>query len=278
MAITPISNGEIGSSVRSKLNTSIAFVNAQDNVVYARVKGDLPAPSGGVITLLANTTYFIFGDIDLLGDRIVCQANTCILGTSSETSSLSSTGLTGNPLIFTQFTFPMRHISIVGAEVGCDINSTNAGTGIAIDWYGVNFDGCAISVKCGNIENLVFNVGAVLNGGALLFQGDIGSIVINSSILVGTGAGGEKLIEVASTASITRRLRVTYSSFVSFGATTAIDFSTLATVLNEGYILDTCNFSGGSTYLAGVLPSDNKSLFVNNVGIEIERTSCRDRG
>lgn len=268
MAIANINNGEVGSSVRAKLNASIDFVNTQDNVVYVRVKDDLPAAVTGVITLLANTTYFIFGDIDLTGDRIVCGANTCILGTSSETSSLSSTGLTGNPLIFTEFTLPMRHISIVGAEIGCDINSTDVGTDVAIDWYGVNFNACAISVKCGDVSNFIYNVGAILNGGKILFEGVVGSAVINSSIFVGIGAVGEKLIEVAATAEFTRRFRVTYSAFVAFGSSIAIDFSASATVLNEGYILDTCNFSGGVPYLAGVTATDNKALFVNNVGID----------
>ena len=268
MAIANINNGEVGSSVRAKLNASIDFVNTQDNVVYVRVKDDLPAAVTGVITLLANTTYFIFGYIDLTGDRIVCSANTCILGTSSETSSLSSTGLTGNPLIFTEYTLPMRHISIVGAEIGCDINSTDVGTDVAIDWYGVNFNACAISVKCGDVSNFIFNVGAILGGGKILFEGVVGSAVINSSIFVGIGAVGEKLIEVAATAEFTRRFRATYSAFVAFGSSIAIDFSASATVLNEGYILDTCNFSGGAPYLAGVTSTDNKALFVNNVGID----------
>jgi len=268
MTIGLIEDNELGGSVRTKLNSALDFVNSQDNVVYARVLGDLPVAVGGVITLLANTTYFIFGDIDLAGSRLVCGANTCILGTSSETSSLRSTGLTGNPLIFTEFTLPMRHVSIVDAEIGCDINSTGVGTGVAIDWYGVNFNGCTISVKCGDVDNFVFNVGAILNGGKILFEGVIGSVVVNSSIFVGTGAAGEKLIEIAPTAEFTRRFRATYSAFVAFGSTTAIDFSVSATVLNEGYILDTCNFSGGSTYLVGVLPADNKTLFVNNVGID----------
>ena len=55
---------------------------------------------------------------------------------------------------------------------------------------------------------------------------------------------------------------------MAFGSSIAIDFSASATVLNEGYILDTCNFSGGAPYLAGVTSTDNKALFVNNVGID----------
>ena len=136
----------------------------------------------------------------------------------------------------------MRHISIVGAEIGCDINSTDVGTDVAIDWYGVNFNACAISVKCGDVSNFIFNVGAILGGGKVLFEGVVGSAVINSSIFVGIGAVGEKLIEVAATAEFTRRFRATYSAFVAFGSSIAIDFSASATVLNEGYILDTCNF------------------------------------
>ena len=74
-------------------------------------------------------------------------------------------------------------------------------------------------------------------------------------------------MEILSTANITRRFRIIYSSVVAFASTTGIDVDVSATIPVEGYILDTINFSGGSTYLAGVDYLDNKSSFVRCIGI-----------
>lgn len=42
-----------------------------------------------------------------------------------------------------------------------------------------------------------------------------------------------------------------------------MNVSASATIPNEGYILDTVNFSGGGTYITGVQYNDNKALFNN---------------
>jgi hypothetical protein len=268
VSIADITNGEAGSSVRTKLNQLIGLENRQVSMVNVSSKADLPPASGGVITLADDTVYTFLGDIDLTGDRIVCGTGNMIRGTSSETSFLSSTGLSTNPLIYANSTLPLRDITLKDADVGIDINSDDTGTNIALDWAGVNFSGCTTSAVFGNINNFIFSVGAVLAGGSFRFEGDVDTIGIQSSIFVGDGGAGENLIELTSTANVTRRFRVIYSAFVAFGSTTAVSVDPAATISNEGYILDTCNFSGGGTYLSGVQSSDNKALFSNNVGID----------
>jgi hypothetical protein len=50
-------------------------------------------------------------------------------------------------------------------------------------------------------------------------------------------------------------------------STVGINVNASATIPVESYILDTINFSGGSTYLVGVDHTSTKALFINCVGI-----------
>lgn len=265
MAIGTISNGESGLSSRNKINALITLQDNKSSVVEVTSKSDLPTPSLGIISLASDTTYIFYGDIDLNGDRLVTTGVTCILGTSSETSSLTSTGLTGNAILTSEWTLPMRHITFKDAEIGVSLGSS--ARSIAADWFGVNFLNCDIGTDIGDIDNFVFNTGAYLEGSTASFSGTAGSIVYNDSIFVSDGTA-KNSIEITSTAEITRRFRGTYCAFVTFGSSTSISFDASAVVPNEAYILDTCNFSGGATYLSGVDHTSNKTLFVNNVGVE----------
>lgn len=257
-------------SVQDKINATTDFTGdvSGGEFVFVDSKDKLPAPVNGVITLKAETTYYFTGHVDLEGDRIVASANTVILGSSSENCSLTSTGIGSDFLVSTEYTIPIRHITFKDVTNAIDINSGNTGVQpIAIDWYGVNFSGCDVNILCGDVDNFIFNVGAVLGQGKISFTGEIGTIGINQSLFVGDGSA-TPLIELTSTSTITRRFRITYSAFVAFTDTTAIDVDATATVPVEGFILDTCNFSGGGTYLPGVDSTSNKALFSTNVGIE----------
>jgi len=219
---------------------------------FVAEKSDFPEANAGVITLEANATYYILGDVDLTGDRLVGSQDTTILGSSSENSSLTSTGIgITDAILTTDFTTPIRHITFKGGGVGIEINPSGAGVQpIALDWTGVNFEGFSISCLFGNIDNFIYSKGAVLNAGPFIFAGDAGTIGIDNSLFVGDGT--ENLIEIQSTANIARRFRVTYSSFVAFSSTVAISVDQAATIPVDSYILDTCNFSGGGTYLQGI--------------------------
>jgi hypothetical protein len=232
------------------------------NFIFVNSLNDLPNPSGGVITLLANTTYFICTEIDLDGDRLVCGANTTIIGGSSENCRIKSTGLTGTALITSVYSLPLRNITIE-ADIALDLDGD--GTTTALDWFGVNFTDCGSVGTIKDYTNFIMADSAFLNSGDLTFDGTIGTIGI-SQCLFDCSATNTVFI-LPATLTITRRFRVIYSSFVIGSGETGINVNASATIPTESYILDTVNFSGAGTYLAGLDHTSNDSLFINCKGI-----------
>jgi hypothetical protein len=236
------------------------------NIIFISSVTDLPVAVGGVITLLANVTYFIVSDIDLNGSRLVGASDTTLIGGSSENSTLTSTGLgVGVALFTTEWTTPIRYIAFKDVDTAININGiTNAP--VALDWAGVNFVNVPNVGVINNTANFIFTKGAFLNSKGLRFTGSIGTVGIDTSIFVGDGSVGN-IIELDASCIITRRFRIIYSSFVNFGSTMAINVNLNATIPTESYILDTINFSGGGTYLTGVMQTSNDALFKSCVGI-----------
>lgn len=238
-----------------------------EQIVFVSKKSDFPTAVDGVITLEDNKTYYITSNVDLTGDRLVGGANTTILGASSEVSILTSTGLgVGVPLLSSIYTTPIRNIAINDVDTAVSFDGTSNPNDMALDWTGFNFVNIPNVGTIKEAGNFIFDKGAFLNSKGLKFDGTIGTIALNNSLFSGDGLAGG-LLEILSTCTITRRFRVIYSSVVAFGSTNGINVSNSATIPNEGYILDTINFSGGGTYLSGVVVTDNKTLFVNCKGI-----------
>jgi hypothetical protein len=138
---------------------------------------------------------------------------------------------------------------------------------VAMDWNAVNFSNIPNIGTISDCDNWIYTNSAILSSQGLVFDGTVGTIGSSNSIFVGSGAAGS-IISVASTATISRRFRIIYSSIVAFGSTTGIDVDVSATVPNEGYILDTCNFSGGGTYTAGVAYTDDKARWIECRGVQ----------
>ena len=98
------------------------------NVKFISEKADLPTAVGGIITLLPNVTYYFTDSVDLTGDRLVCSANTCILGASSENAFITSTGLgVGIPLLYSEYTLPVRHVTFHDVDTGFHLNGQALG-------------------------------------------------------------------------------------------------------------------------------------------------------
>ena len=231
--------------------------------VFVFSKLDLPTPVSGVITLVDNYTYFITKTIDLTGDRLVGGVNSVIIGGSSENCILKSTGLSSSTALITSvYSLPIRNITITH---GTALNLDGDGTTTALDWFGVNFTDCATVGTIKDYTNFVMSDSAFLNSGNLTFDGTIGTIGM-SNCLFDCASTSTALI-LPSTLTVSRRFRIIYSSFVVLTGETGINLNASATISSERYILDTVNFSGGGTYLTGVTHTDNKSLFVNCVGI-----------
>ena len=230
--------------------------------VFVNQKSDLPTPISGVITLLANYTYFFTTTVDLVGDRLVCNQNTTILGASSENCRIKSTGLVGTALITSTASLPLRNITIE-ADVALNLNAASATD--ALDWFGVNFTDCATIGTIANYSNVILQDCAFLNSANLTFNGTIGTIGA-TQCLFDANSGGT-CFNLASTLTITRRFRIVYSAFVILTGEKGIDTNPAPTIPDDGFILNYCNFSGGGTYLDGFTYTSIKSLFINNVGI-----------
>jgi len=255
-------------SALSSAASAFSFAKSLDlrpkGLVFVSKLADLPKPQAGVINLLARYTYYFTGTVDLEGNRLVCGQDTTILGSSSENCRILSTGLgLGTALITSEYTLPMRHITLE-AETILDLDATG-NPSQALDWYGVNFANSSDIGKVENYSNFVVASMAFLGASGLVFDGTIGTIAFSNCLFVADGVG--TVIEIPSTLTIERRFRIIYSSFVVNGTSTGIDFNASATVPVEGYILDTCNFSGVSTYTTGVTFSDNKARWIENRGV-----------
>lgn len=242
------------------------FLKSSANFIVVSELSDFPTPVGGVITLVDNTTYYVVANVDLAGNRIVAGLNNTILGTSSETTSLSSTGLTGSPFITATSSLPIRHISLSGLEEVFDLDAT-ASPGAAIDWSGVNFVNCASVGTIANYTNATFTGCASLSSGTLTFDGTFNTIAFSRTLL--SPSGSVPAISLPATLTINRRFRVIYSALSVDTGNTGISVSDPATTFpnNESFILDNVSFTGTGTYLSGIDETDNEALFINNSGI-----------
>lgn len=246
---------------------SLSTVVENSKMVFVSTLADLPNPILGVIFLEADTTYYFLNSLDLQGSRLVGQSNTTLLGTSSETSVLTSTGLgIGIPLYSSIYTTPIRHISFKDVDTAVNLDGTTNPNDMALDWTGVNFVNVPNVGVIRKASNFIFDKGAFLNSKGLVFDGTFGTIALNNSLFNGDGLNGS-IIEILSTCTVTRRFRIIYSSLIVFGSTKGLTVSNLANIPVESYILDTVNFSGGGSYLNGVTVVDNKTLFINCKGI-----------
>jgi hypothetical protein len=236
-----------------------------ENVTIVNDKADFPDAVEGVITLEAERTYIISADVDLTGDRLVAGGICNLFGYSSETSYLTSTGLAeGVPLLTSEYTIVIEGLTIRDVDTAISIDgNTNL---VALDWKAVNFIDVQNVGTINTCDNFIFDTGSFLGAQGFKFTGTIGTVALNNSLFRGTGAAGN-IIEVDADCVITRRFRIIYSSIVAFGSTVGIHVNTDATIPTEAYILDTVNFSGGSTYLSGLTHTSLKSLFVACVGI-----------
>lgn len=245
--------------------TELYQFKVPSELVYVDEVSDLPTAVSSVITLTDNYTYLFVNHLDLLGSRLVSGDNTTILGLSSENCSITSTGLGASVALLTSvYTTPIRHINF--KDVGTCLDFDGTGNTMALDWTGVNFSDIPIVGTIKTFTNFIFSKGAFLTASKLTIDGTYGTLSIDNSLLLGDGSAGD-LITIPATAICTIRTRLVYSSVVAFGSTTGINVSASATIPDESFILDTVNFSGGSTYLTGLTDTSNKSLFVNCKGI-----------
>lgn len=263
---TPTKSLGLNDSGEVVQSSKIGSGYASGDIIYVASLSDLPTPSGGRITLADNTLYYFVTNVDLDGNILVGGENTAIRGTSSETASITSTGLgSTTALLTTNYTTPINDITFKDVGTALDIDGT--GNNVALDWTSVNFSNVTTIGVVKNVDNFIYSKSAFLDSQGLSFDGTIGTIAINNSLLSGDSTTADDIVRLESTATITRRFRIIYSSVIFSDPTTGINVESGITIDNQSFILDTVNFGGGGSYLQGLDYTSNKALFVNCDGI-----------
>jgi hypothetical protein len=241
------------------------------NWVWVGSLSDFPTPIDGVIYLEANKTYFITTHIDLLGNRLIADGVIAILGSSSETSSITSTGLSiiqpNEALFSSNYTIPVQNITFTSENENYPILNLDAdGNNGALDWYGVNFLNCPNIGVVKNYDNCIFINGAFLNSAELEFNGQFGTIAFETYLLL--GRTGLTIIKAPATAVVNTRFRLQHSSVIVPAGGFAFALGSVNIFPNpESCIIERVNFSGGGQKLPLVLLGTNKALFIGCQGV-----------
>ena len=260
-ALKPLQNLLVFSN---QVKNAIDYLTTPDLVVTSL--DDLPKPFGGVITIPDGTCINIHGNVDLLGNRIVFAGVGVIRGSNAETASITSS-LSSGSMIYSESILQLRDITLsTGAGAYCvEIDGTTDPTAVA-DWIGVNFTG-GKSAKLTTLGNVVcLLMGFLSPDDGIEFFGTFGTIAFSETIFSFSGAG-KTALKFDSSAVITRRVRISFSSFIVSSSATGIDIPLTVTMPDDTYILFFCNFSGGATYTSGYPYVSLKSRWYENRGI-----------
>jgi len=275
---TPSFNAVLGvnknSLIRAELN-GVGYATLTDllisNFITVKSLADLPTPVLGVINIPTKTTLFFPNEINLAGNRLNFAIDCAIIGTSSETSKVTSSLGNGIVLITSVGSLAIQNVALqvvplIGGDVPIVFNLNGISEPMAaIDWNFVNI----IDSNIGSIQNyanaVFLNCAFIGSTNGVTFDGTFDSIVFEGCIFR-NGVSGT-CITIAPTAIINRRIRFENTPIVATGANIGINVSVLATIPVEGYIAKFVNFSGGGTYLVGVQPNDNKALFIECRGV-----------
>lgn len=270
LALTEEASNDANTAL-AKSSALFGLLDKQDlrrkNFYFVSKIADLPRPVAGVYTLLDNATYYFTTFVDLQGGRLVGGQNTAIIGSSPENCRVLSTGLaSGTALITSEYSLTLQNVSFQAATI-FDLDAIS-NPDQALDWYGINFINCTDVGTIANYNNFIASVMAFLGSSGLVFDGSFGTIAWDATLFASPSTGTGTIITIPASCSVSRRFRVIYSSTVALSTFTAFDVSTSASIPVEGYIFDTCNFSGPGTYTTGVAFDDNKARWIENRGIK----------
>ncbi len=238
------------------------------NTYWAASKDDLPAPVAGVITLPADSSWYLIDHIDLGTDRIVCGGIATIRGVGAETSSITSNLAAGEAIIESEFTTTVRDLKLtVNAGAVCVRVDGSAQTPKpACDWAYVNFNGEGRACELIDVENSVNLANAVFGDGYYVFD-SIQTLSFTESIFTpGDGQCGV-CIEAGPPPIVNRRLRINNCAVIATGTGVAFDVPVASVAEAEGFVLDLVNFSGNGTYIQGVTYLNDEARFLECRGI-----------
>lgn len=262
-------NSALASSanVRSQGNELLLTGAGGINAVAVKELADLPTPSGGDITLVEDTLYYILGEIDIGVNRIVVGSNTPIVGRQARIDSIIGNNATA--------LIAFDHVTGPGLLVqGLTISQSGAGHSLHLDCGAamncivkdVVIDGELHVIDCGSfrLESFLLNAGSFLT-----FTGTVGALLVKLGGFV--GSSGVNSLEFEPTAAFGTIL-ITESQFITVSGSTGIFLDGSAT-LSKGELSNTV-FTGAGTFVTGFTKGSDAWFFNSNTGLG----NSRDRG
>lgn len=220
--------------------------------------------SGDLITVPDGSVVEIADHIDLVGARIACAGAAAIFGFGSEVTSLSSTGLTGNPLVYAPDDLTIRDLLIVPPVDVDGIQLDNASG--AYDWRNVNFIGAGCGVYLSDAANLILETTLFACGqGGIEIDGAIASLVMSDSVV--SALASSFGIKFSSGANFSRRERIVDGVFIVSSGAIGLDTDKTYIAIPEAHILRDMNFSGAGTYVNGIAHTDDEARWYGCRGI-----------
>ena len=249
-----------------------------DGIVFVDNLDRLPAAVNGARTLAADTCYYFTTAIDLLGTWLVLSSGTVLLGTSSETAILTSTGLDpGQAFVVAAHggPNPMRHLRFEGLGTVFDIDGLN-GANAALDWFAVNIVDCDTIGTIRDVGNLIVDNSAWLNSSGLTLDGTIETAAWEKTPWTVPSGSASTAITLPDTLVISRRFRLqTMPISVPSGCTGIAVADIDATFANsETLQITDVRFTGAGTYVTGATYSDDQVSVFRTVGVTNTAPVC----
>lgn len=255
------------SDVRSRLNELLLTGVGGINAVAVKALADLPTPSGGDITLVEDTLYYILGEIDIGANRIICGVNTPIVGRQARIDSIIGNNAT-ELILYNQTAGPgflLQGLTVMQSGAGHSVH-ISAGPAMNCIVEDVIISGELHVEDCGafRLESFLVNAGS-----QVLFTGTVGALLIKLGGFV--GSNGLTSLDFASTAAFGTVL-ITESQFITVTGSTGISLHASAT-LSKGELSNTV-FTGAGTFVTGFTKASDEWFFNSNTGLG----NSRDRG
>ena len=227
--------------------------------VVVNVKADFPAPSAGVITLAANTTYLMGDDVNVGTDRFVFSDRSVLSGFESLNITLTYTG-TGD--LFTMVDTTNRVNNMFISAVNGRIFNWTSTSGLELRVTDVQSTSGSYGIFNGSSSILRFtNISPVMATDGLEFQGSWASVLWEVS---GAAINGGIFFDLGT---------ATFRSFIIdkilmtlAGGTTFFSGLTGSANIQAGGIGTIINtrINGAGTSLAGITTSDALWEFFHN--------------
>lgn len=233
-----------------------------ENLTIVDSLNKFPDPVAGVITLPANTAWLISGTIDLLGNRLVTAGTVALVGTSSETALIKSTGLAPTQwLLTTTHVLPIRYLAFEHTK---GISAIAGDPTYSLDWGATNILNADEAIAVSGYNNFVMVNSALLNSHGITFDGSMGSVVFDTCFFQhNTGT----MISLPATLTLSRRFRMQDSAMVLLGSMVGINADVGANIPNTNYRLENIAFDGTGTATTGITFADARARFTGLSGL-----------